>query len=87
MNQLTKLRAELLQSVREMKDLSLILYDQNSRIMFSNFNIQDHDCEQLLTNDEIDKLLNKQEVFYTIGNALISIFPIFYESDTKLSFF
>ncbi|NUY39415.1 sensor histidine kinase [Wolbachia endosymbiont of Litomosoides brasiliensis] len=86
-NQLIKLRAELLQSVSEVKDLSLILYDQNSRIIFSNFNTQGHDYEQLLTNDEIDKLLNNQEIFYTIGHTLISIFPILHENDTKPSFF
>ncbi len=86
-NQLVKLRAELLQSVGEVKDLGLMLYDQNSRIIFSHFNTQDHDYEQLLTNDEIDKLLNNQEIFYTIGHALISIFPIFHEDDTKPSFF
>ncbi|QKX03033.1 sensor histidine kinase [Wolbachia endosymbiont of Litomosoides sigmodontis] len=86
-NQLVKLRAELLQSVSEVKDLSLILYDQNSRIIFSNFNTQSHNYEQLLTNDEIDKLLNSQEIFYTIGHTLISIFPILHENDTKPSFF
>jgi two-component system cell cycle sensor histidine kinase PleC len=86
-NQLVKLRAELLQSVSKVKDFSLTLYDQNSRIIFSNFNTQDHDYEQLLTDDEIDKLLNNQEIFYTTGNTLTSIFPVFYKNSTKPSFF
>ncbi|MCA4774346.1 sensor histidine kinase [Wolbachia endosymbiont of Mansonella perstans] len=86
-NQLIRLRAELLQSVSKVKNLSLILYDQNSRIMFSHFNTQDHDYEQLLTDDEIDRLLNNQEIFYTTGNKLVSTFPIFHEGDIKPSFF
>ncbi|WP_349968115.1 HAMP domain-containing sensor histidine kinase [Wolbachia endosymbiont of Armadillidium arcangelii] len=86
-NQLVKLRAELLQSVSKVKNFSLILYDQNARVIFSNFNTQGHDYEQLLTNDEIDKLLNNQEIFYATGNTLTSTFPIFHEGDTKPSFF
>jgi two-component system cell cycle sensor histidine kinase PleC len=86
-NQLVKLRAELLQSVSKVKDFSLILYDQNGRIIFSNFNTQDYDYEQLLTNDEIDELLSNQEIFYTTGNTLTSIFPIFHENSIKPSFF
>ncbi|QJT94524.1 two-component sensor histidine kinase [Wolbachia endosymbiont of Diaphorina citri] len=86
-NQLVKLRAELLQSVSEVKNLSLILYDQNARVIFSNFNTQGHDYEQLLTNDEFDKLLSNQEIFYATGNTLTSAFPIFHEDDIKPSFF
>ncbi|MFL3876564.1 sensor histidine kinase [Wolbachia endosymbiont of Trichogramma kaykai] len=87
MNQLVKLRAELLQSVSKVRNFSLILYDQNARVIFSNFNTQGHDCEQLLTNDEIDKLLSNQEIFYATGNTLTSTFPIFHEDDIKPSFF
>lgn len=63
------------------------MIDQNGRIIFSNFNTQDYDYEQLLTNDEIDKLLSNQEIFYTTGNTLTSIFPIFHENSVKPSFF
>ncbi|WP_143689853.1 sensor histidine kinase [Wolbachia endosymbiont of Nilaparvata lugens] len=86
-NQLVKLRAELLQSVSKVRNFSLILYDQNARVIFSNFNTQGHDYEQLLTNDEIDKLLSNQEIFYATGNTLTSTFPIFHEDDIKPSFF
>lgn len=86
-NQLIRLRAELLQSVSKVRNFSLILYDQNARIIFSNFNTQGHDYEQLLTNDEIDKLLNNQEIFYVTKDTLTSIFPIFHEDDIKPSFF
>ncbi|MFT4313568.1 MAG: sensor histidine kinase [Wolbachia pipientis] len=86
-NQLVKLRAELLQSVSKVRNFSLILYDQNARVIFSNFNTQGHDYEQLLTNDEIDKLLSNQEIFYVTGNTLTSTFPIFHEDDIKPSFF
>ncbi|WP_419214536.1 sensor histidine kinase [Wolbachia endosymbiont of Rhagoletis cingulata] len=86
-NQLVKLRAELLQSVSKVRNFSLILYDQNARVIFSNFNTQGHDYEQLLTNDEIDKLLSNQEIFYATGNRLTSTFPIFHEDDIKPSFF
>lgn len=86
-NQLVKLRAELLQSVSKVRNFSLILYDQNARVIFSNFNTQGHDYEQLLTNDEIDKLLSNQEIFYATGNTLTSAFPIFHEDDIKPSFF
>ncbi|WP_343289555.1 HAMP domain-containing sensor histidine kinase [Wolbachia endosymbiont of Encarsia formosa] len=86
-NQLVKFRAELLQSVSKVRNFSLILYDQNARVIFSNFNTQGHNYEQLLTNDEIDKLLSNQEIFYATGNTLTSIFPIFHEDDIKPSFF
>lgn len=86
-NQLVKLRAELLQSVSKVRNFSLILYDQNARVIFSNFNTQGHDYEQLLTNDEIDKLLSNQEIFYATENTLTSTFPIFHEDDIKPSFF
>lgn len=86
-NKLVKLRAELLQLIDEIKDVSLILYDQNARIIFSNLNSQDNNYEQLLTNDEIDSLLNNQEISYDLDNTLTSIFPIFYENGTNPSFF
>lgn len=86
-NQLVKLRAELLQLISEIEGVHLILYDQNSRIIFSSLSTQDHHYEQLLTNNEIDGLLNNQEISYTIQDALISIFPIFYENSIKPSFF
>lgn len=41
----------------------------------------------MLTNDEIDKLLSNQEIFYATGNTLTSTFPIFHEDDIKPSFF
>ncbi|MGL9682339.1 MAG: hypothetical protein ACR5K2_05350 [Wolbachia sp.] len=66
--------------------MSLILYDQNSRIMFSNFNTKDHDYEQLLTDNKIDRLLNNQEIFYTTENKLVYIFHIFHEGNIKHHF-
>ncbi|WP_341807846.1 HAMP domain-containing sensor histidine kinase [Wolbachia endosymbiont (group E) of Neria commutata] len=86
-NHLVKFRAELLQLTSGIKGLSIILYDQNNRIIFNNFSSRDDDYEQLLTNNDIDKLLNGQEIFYTIENRLVSIFPISYENATKPSFF
>ncbi|OEY86859.1 two-component sensor histidine kinase [Wolbachia pipientis] len=89
-NQLVKLRAELLQIFNNVKDINLILYDQNGKMIFSNFNlnIQGHYYEQqVLTSNEIDSLLSHQEIFYNIKNRLISIFPIFYENNAKPSFF
>lgn len=86
-NQLVRLRAELLQSVGRVSGLSIILYDQNSRIIFSNLSNQDQDYEPLLTDDEIDELLNNREVFYSTSDTLISIFPIFHENSIKPSFF
>ncbi|MDG7056256.1 MAG: HAMP domain-containing histidine kinase [Wolbachia endosymbiont of Meromenopon meropis] len=86
-NQLIKLRAELLQSIIDVKNLSLILYDQNSKIIFSHFSTQDHNYEHLLTESKIDKLLNNNEIFFTTENKLVSIFPIFHENNTKPSFF
>ncbi|MBV0899449.1 MAG: HAMP domain-containing histidine kinase [Wolbachia endosymbiont of Fragariocoptes setiger] len=81
-NQLVKLRSELLQLISAVQDINLILYDQNGRIIFSNLNTQD---DQLLI-DEFDDLLDHQEISYNRKGTVVSIFPIFYES-VKPSFF
>uniref|UniRef100_UPI002FD4D35F sensor histidine kinase n=1 Tax=Wolbachia endosymbiont of Pentidionis agamae TaxID=3110435 RepID=UPI002FD4D35F len=59
----------------------------NNTILFSNVKTQVLDSEQLLTNKEIDKLLDNKTMSYMIKDCLVSLFSIFNQDDNNPLFF
>nr|WP_255323775.1 HAMP domain-containing sensor histidine kinase [Neoehrlichia mikurensis] len=78
-NMLIKLRAEFIKALKDVDDISVILYNLDGSIIFTADNTANKNYNQeLLSSEEIDVLLTKGRLHSVIDHDTIAtIFPIF----------